>query len=145
MLFDQGQDSLQEHSGRCGKGSTVAVAVQPQELLLRVRENAGLGDRRHVNDFVQRRVFYTLDTERLTQLCSLVVGPYQSRERHIRAQARQGCSYVAGPTRGVDFPHKAHDRNRCLRRDPSHMAVDVTVEHHVADDEHRDLECRVPK
>ena len=68
---------------------------------------------------------------------------HQSGERYHRAEARQGCSNVAGPARGVDFPRKAHDRHRRLRRDPSHMAVDVTVEHHVADDKYRELEFRV--
>ena len=52
LLVDQGQDLLEQPLGGGGKGGTVAVAVQAQELLLAIGEDAGLADRLQAGPFV---------------------------------------------------------------------------------------------
>ena len=140
LLVDQGQDPLEEPLGGGGEGGPIAVAVQPQELLLAVREDAGLADRPQARPPVQGQSFHALGVQGLAELRSFDIVAHQPGQCHRGAQAGQRGGDVARPARGVDLARQAHHRHRRLRRDPPHRAVHVPVEHHVADDHHRDIE-----
>ena len=140
LLVDQGQDPLEEPLGGGGEGGPIAVAVQPQELLLAVGEDAGLADRPQAGPPVAGPV---------------VPRPWRSGSR---GAAMPSMSSPTSPARVTGEPRPASvaatlpappgvwtsparlttgtgASGEIRRTVPMHMAV----EHHIPDDHHRDV------
>ena len=142
LFVEQGQDPSQQVPGGRGEGRAIAVAVQPQELLLAFGEDPRLADRLQAGPLVQHQPGHALGVQRIAELRPSTSVP--TRPASVtRAQGGQRRGDVAGPAGGVDFPRQAHHRHRRLGRDPPHVPVHVPVEHHVAHDHRSNVEHRI--
>ena len=136
-FVDQFGGALLEALGLGGWRRVTALDVEPQKLL-HAADDAGLGDGwERARDYANGVDAGALQDRR--QFSLFGVGAPEAAEKGLAAEAREVHGDVCCTTRSLVSPGVPKGRNRGLGRDALYVAMDVAVEHDVADYQHLEL------